>query len=219
VRRQGCALLLGWLAAHPLLYGHEHDMQLLATTASILGGLLLLWPAPVPADERARAGARASGARGALEGACARLLATAVLAHCGARPLLERLATGYTASDPLSRTLAEAKVAAASALLCAHAAIGFESRRNALLLVCVLVGANLVLRPLWPVGARPGGPDPFAHTPDGLVDMASRAESSWFLYMRSLSAAGALALLAVHAKADGPTDGALPVLADKSHDR
>lgn len=192
-----CRLLIGWACAQPALYRAAANGQLLATSASVVGGLLLA----MAEDSRL---ARATPLPRAQ--LCGRVCATGVLLHGAYGPLLARVRSGHSPDDSLLQTAADVLVAVGASLLCLLVICGFKSRWSAAALVVCLFVANAWLHPFWALDAA-------VHA--DLVDGAR------FCYFHTLSAVGALLLLVLYgpgrASIDEPS-GPLPVLDVKARE-
>lgn len=193
----GCRLLIGWACAQPLLYGATRQAQLVATSVSVVGGLLL-----VMAEHSRRAQATPLP-RAQLAG---RVCATGVLLHGAFAPLVARVRSGHSADDSLLQTAADVLVAVGASLLCLLVICGFKSRWSAAALVVCLASANLWLHPFWALSSS-------LH--------ADLVDGSRFCYFHTLSAVGALLLLVLYgpgrASIDEPS-GPLPVIAVKTRE-
>jgi len=192
-----CLLLLVWATIHPLLYRQVGNRQLLATSASIVGGLLLVlaersrtsWGEPMPRTQLA-----------------GRLLSTCVLLFHAFTPLWTDLWEGHSPSDSLATTAAEVVIAVGASLLCGLVMFGFKSRWSAAMLVLCLFVADSVLNPFWTLEMT-------VHR--DLVDAAQ------FFYFHTLSAAGALLLLVLYGPGTASIDesaGPLPLVAVKANE-
>lgn len=193
--RAACLALLAWTALHPALYGQLANARLLATSASVAGGLLLVLAEHSRAD-RGRPLPRAQ--------LCGRVLATGALLHAAYAPLCDHLLHGHTAADFVAQTALEVGAAVGASLLCALVICGFKSRWSAAALVLALLVVNVVRHPFWALEVS---------THADLVDEAQ------FFHFHTLSACGALGLLVLHGPGRNSIDepaGPLPVVAVKA---